>query len=89
MRKYIAFLRGTNISGRNKIVMSDLKNGFEQLGFLDVSTYLNCGNVLFSSENENITEKLKSDNPILWVQKMNNIRNRAMEIVNSELIYTA
>ena len=61
MRKYIAFLRGTNISGRNKIVMSDLKNGFEQLGFLDVSTYLNCGNVLFSSENENITEKLKSD----------------------------
>ena len=52
MRKYIALLRGTNISGRNKIVMSDLKNGFEQLGFLDVSTYLNSGNVLFSSENE-------------------------------------
>lgn len=39
------------------------------------------------AENENITEKLKSDNPILWVQKMNNIRNRAMEIVNSEVIF--
>ena len=40
------------------------------------------------AENENITEKLKAENQMLWVQKMNNIRNRAMEIVNSELIYT-
>lgn len=34
------------------------------------------------AEKENVTEKLKSDNPMLWVQKMNNIRNRATEIVN-------
>ena len=39
------------------------------------------------AEKENITEKLKADNPMLWVQKMNNIRNRAMEIVNSEVIF--
>lgn len=39
------------------------------------------------SEKENVTEKLKSENPMLWVQKMNNIRNRAMEIVNSEVIF--
>ena len=39
------------------------------------------------AEKENITEKLKVDNPMLWVQKMNNIRNRATEIVNSEMIY--
>ena len=39
------------------------------------------------AEKENVTEKLKVDNPILWVQKMNNIRNRAMEIVNSEVIF--
>ena len=38
-------------------------------------------------EKENVTEKLKVDNPMLWVQKMNNIRNRAMDIVNSEMIY--
>lgn len=37
---------------------------------------------------ESVTEKLKSTDMILWVQKMNNIRNRAMEIVNAELIYT-
>ena len=40
------------------------------------------------AENENITEKLKAENQMLWVQKMNNIRNRATEIVNAELIYT-
>lgn len=39
------------------------------------------------AEKENVTEKLKSDNPILWVRKMNNIRNRATEIVNSQIIF--
>ena len=38
------------------------------------------------SEQENVTEKLKTDRPMEWVQKMNSIRNRATEIVNSELI---
>ena len=38
------------------------------------------------SEQENVTEKLKADRPMEWVQKMNNIRNRVTEIVNSELI---
>ena len=40
------------------------------------------------AENENITEQLKAENPILWIQSMNNIRNRATEIVNNEIIYT-
>ena len=40
------------------------------------------------AEKENVTEKLKSTDMMLWVQKMNNIRNRATEIVNAELIYT-
>ena len=39
------------------------------------------------AEKENVTEKLKSDNPMLWVQKTNNIRNRATEIVNEQVIY--
>lgn len=39
------------------------------------------------AEKENVTEKLKSDNPMLWVWKMNSIRNRAMEIVNEQVIY--
>lgn len=39
------------------------------------------------AEKEGITEKLKAENQMLWVQRMNNIRNQAMEIVNSDLIY--
>ena len=39
------------------------------------------------SERERVTEQLKADEQMVWVQKMNNIRNRATEIVNVELIY--
>ena len=40
------------------------------------------------AEQGNVTEELKSTDMMLWVQKMNNIRNRATEIVNADLIYT-
>ena len=40
------------------------------------------------AEKENVNEELKSTDMMLWVQKMNNIRNRATEIVNVEIIYT-
>ncbi|MBR5718767.1 MAG: TnpV protein [Clostridia bacterium] len=36
---------------------------------------------------EGVTEQLKAQDQMLWVQKMNNIRDRAMEIINHELIY--
>ena len=39
------------------------------------------------SEKEDVTEALKAENQMLWVQRMNNIRSAAMEIVSSELIY--
>ena len=39
-------------------------------------------------EREEITEQLKAQDQMLWVQRMNSIRDRAMEIVNHELIYT-
>lgn len=40
------------------------------------------------AEKENITEKYKDENQMLWVKRMNNIRNRITEVVNSELIFT-
>ena len=40
------------------------------------------------AEIENVTEDLKATDQMLWVQKMNNIRNRATEIVNAEIIFT-
>ena len=40
------------------------------------------------AEKEGVNEQLKAGNQMLWVMRMNNIRNRATEIVNTELIYT-
>jgi hypothetical protein len=39
------------------------------------------------AEKENVTEELKATDMMLWVQKINNIRNRATEIVNADIIY--
>lgn len=39
------------------------------------------------AEKEGVTEALKAENQMLWVQKMNSIRNTAMEVVSSDLIY--
>ena len=39
------------------------------------------------AEKEGVTEAIKAENQMLWVQKMNNIRNAAMEIVSNDLIY--
>lgn len=52
-----------------------------------------CTNGMFDrlvkelSEKENVTEKLKANDPMEWVRKVNNIRSRAMEIVNHDVIY--
>ena len=54
MKRYIALLRGVNISGKNKVPMAELKKGFEELGFAEARTYLNSGNVIFSSDEGNI-----------------------------------
>lgn len=39
------------------------------------------------AERESVTEYLKADKQFEWIQKMNNIRNRAMEILNEEIIF--
>ncbi|SCJ78423.1 Uncharacterized protein conserved in bacteria [uncultured Eubacterium sp.] len=63
MKRYIALLRGINISGRNKIPMAELKSGFIELGYIDVFTYLNSGNVIFSAVEQSefvLADKIKT-----------------------------
>jgi uncharacterized protein (DUF1697 family) len=64
MEKYIAFLRGINVGGKNKISMAELKKLFEMNGFFDVQTYINSGNIIFLSDSTDET-KLKSDCEVL------------------------
>lgn len=49
MVKYVALLRGINVGGNSLIKMADLKSCVENIGLQDVSTYINSGNVFFSS----------------------------------------
>lgn len=54
--RYVALLRGVNVGGKSLVKMADLKTAVEAAGFTGVSTYINSGNVLFSSDE---TDKLK------------------------------
>ncbi len=47
--QYIVLLRGINVGGNNKVSMADLKTCFESLGFQNVRTYINSGNVIFET----------------------------------------
>lgn len=53
----------------------------------DQAENLFCRLVKELTEKKNVTEKLKAENQMLWVQRMNSIRNRATEVVNAYLIY--
>jgi uncharacterized protein (DUF1697 family) len=59
MNKYVVFLRGINVGGKNIIKMSDLKKAVENCGFRSVSTIIQSGNVIFEAGEENI-QKISS-----------------------------
>jgi uncharacterized protein (DUF1697 family) len=63
MTTFIALLRGINVGGKNKIKMADLKSMFEAIGMSRVKTYIQSGNVLFESdqEEEAIRQKLEKE----------------------------
>lgn len=65
-------------SGKLNSYLADIEQQAQQL-FLRLVKDL--------AEQENVTEELKATDMMLWVQKMNNVRNRATEIVNADIIY--
>ena len=48
--RYVLLLRGVNVGGKNKVVMSELKELLRGEGFSDVDSYINSGNLFFSSD---------------------------------------
>jgi uncharacterized protein (DUF1697 family) len=62
MKTYIALLRGINVSRQKKIRMADLKTHLEELGWEDIRTYIQSGNLVFKSADNNpvkIAQKIK------------------------------
>jgi len=89
MKKYVALLRGINVGGNKKVSMSELKRIFEECGFSEVSTYINSGNVLFSTDDdekklpqkiENILEKSFGFSINVLLRSSENIRNLVEKI---------
>ena len=66
-------------SGKLNSYLADIDRQAEEMFSQLVKQMADC---------EGVTEKLKADNQLEWVRKMNNIRERATEIVNAEIIYT-
>jgi len=58
MHTYISILRGINVSGQKKIRMSDLKILYENLGFTDIITFIQSGNVIFKTNLKMTNSKL-------------------------------
>ena len=61
--QYVAFLRGINVGGKNKIKMETLRGVFAALGFTNIKTYINSGNVIFEideTDDKKLAEKLET-----------------------------
>jgi len=65
MNRRIAILRGINVGGKRKILMADLKSMFEKMKFLNISTYIQSGNVIFDLEkkfdNRDLGQKIEKE----------------------------
>lgn len=61
MAVYVALLRAVNVGGTSSLPMSELKATCEELGFADVKTYIQSGNVLFRSDDAEKTVEEKLD----------------------------
>lgn len=62
--EYVALLRGINVGGKNLVKMAELRAEFEELGFDDVATYIQSGNVLFRAPRQStktLAAKLESE----------------------------
>lgn len=59
MDTLVALLRGINVGGKNKVPMSELKSLFSSLGFEDVVTYIQSGNVVFRSAKRDVAEAIE------------------------------
>ncbi len=63
--RYVALPRGINVTGSNMIKMTELKSAFEALGFKNVVTYINSGNLAFDTTKTSETTLVKKIAPIL------------------------
>lgn len=85
-RRHLRYIRECRKGLYNSLLLSGKLNGY----LADLNEQ--AENMFFRlveqlAEKDGITETLKAENQMLWVQRMNSVRDTAMEIVNNDLIY--
>jgi uncharacterized protein (DUF1697 family) len=88
VNSYVVLLRGINVGGKNKIPMPELKRCLEELGFEDVATYIQSGNVLLRSDRvaqtigpaieTMLSKKFKLDSDLIRVLVLSHDKLRAI-----------
>ena len=60
--EYVALLRGINVGGKNKVVMSELREQVAGVGYVNVRTYINSGNLLFEADasREDVAQRIEN-----------------------------
>ena len=71
---YVALLRGINVGGKNKVSMKELKKSFERVGMEAVTTYINSGNIIFETSNQNETEIIATLEEVIFEDFSLNIK---------------
>ena len=87
MPRFVALLRSVNVAGHGRLAMNDLRASFEALGYSDVTTYIQTGNVLFTTGSKNekgiastVEERLADDfgdSPAVFVRSVADLRRVA------------
>ena len=88
MARYIVLLRGINVGGKNKLSMKALKEALEELGYENVATYINSGNVVLDSKKSAnavgaeiekvLPKKFKLDSELIKVLALTRAKFKAM-----------
>ena len=83
MKTYVAFFRGINVGGRNRLPMKDLVAALESAGAQDVATYIQSGNAVFRTEEEDAA--LLSDRTRAAIQESHGFEPRVLVLGSEEV----
>lgn len=85
MKSYAILLRGINVGGKNLVPMAELKNFLEELGFVNVSTYIASGNVILRSDKPSTQIKSQIEDGLVKRFKLDSELIKVLALAHAQL----
>ena len=85
MKNYVVLLRGINVGGKNKVSMPELRRCLEELGCMDVITYINSGNVLLKSDVDAVALGLQIERMLSQSFKLDSSLIKVLVLTHAEI----